>query len=201
MTEEDKKRKPEKNVDRRVIKTRKAIEDALSRLLLNTEYSKITVSAIAREANINRKTFYLHFSSVDDIFDTMTLNHAEKTRERIEKIGLFEKLPLDVDAIAKELGNMYRGARLFNPVFVSKYPVARVTAIFQPMWEDIINKERKLHGLKPLKNANYYAHYILSGVFHTYEYWYNSGDDTPFDEIAQVVAKAMAQGLNGALEE
>ena len=201
MTTQNKKGKPEKKVDRRVLKTRKSIEEALSHLLLNTEYSKITVSAIAREANINRKTFYLHFKSVDDIFDAMTLDHAKKTRERIAKIGLFEKLPLDVDAIAKELGNMYRRARLLNPVFVSKYPVERVTAIFQPMWEDLINEERKLNGLKPLKNSNYYAHYILSGMFHTYENWYNSGDDTPFDEVAQVVAKAMAQGLSGALEK
>lgn len=56
--------------DKRVVRTRAAISKAFSRLLDNMPYSKITVSAIAREANINRKTFYLHYSSVDDLLKT-----------------------------------------------------------------------------------------------------------------------------------
>ena len=47
-----------KKIDRRVLKTRQAIEEALASLILKTDYDKITVSALAKEANINRKTFY-----------------------------------------------------------------------------------------------------------------------------------------------
>ena len=56
-----------KKIDRRVLKTRQAIEEALASLILKTDYDKITVSALAKEANINRKTFYLHYDSVDDV--------------------------------------------------------------------------------------------------------------------------------------
>ena len=63
-------------VDRRVARTKKAIEDAFEKLVAETDYSKITVSAIAKEANINRKTFYLHYSSVEDVLDSMTKRSA-----------------------------------------------------------------------------------------------------------------------------
>ena len=54
--------------DRRIIRTKKAIDAALDKLLTEKDVSKITVSAIAREADIDRKTFYLHYSSIEELF-------------------------------------------------------------------------------------------------------------------------------------
>ena len=47
-------------IDRRVLKTRAAIKAALDKLVKEQGMDKLTVSALAREANIDRKTFYLH---------------------------------------------------------------------------------------------------------------------------------------------
>ena len=85
-----------KKIDRRVLKTRQAIEEALASLILKTDYDKITVSALAKEANINRKTFYLHYDSVDDVLDTMTKRHAQKTMERIKQAAILDHRALDV---------------------------------------------------------------------------------------------------------
>lgn len=64
-------------VDRRIVRTKKAIDAALDKLLEESDISKITVSAIAREADIDRKTFYLHYSSIDELF----MHRSEKTIE------------------------------------------------------------------------------------------------------------------------
>ena len=64
-------------VDRRIVRTKKAIDAALDKLLSEKNLSKITVSAIAREADIDRKTFYLHYSSIDELF-------AHRSEETIE---------------------------------------------------------------------------------------------------------------------
>lgn len=53
--------------DKRVVRTEKAMRAALFKLLQERDYEKITVSALAREAGIDRKTFYLHYGSVDDL--------------------------------------------------------------------------------------------------------------------------------------
>lgn len=69
--------------DRRVRKTRKAIQDAYFRLLEQKRTGKITVSEITREADIDRKTFYLHYDSVQDVIREFT---EAKTREVLKRL-------------------------------------------------------------------------------------------------------------------
>ena len=189
-----------KKTDRRVLKTRQAVENALANLILKTDYDKITVSALAKEANINRKTFYLHYDSVDDVLDTMAKRHAHNTMERIKASGILDTVPLNIDGVAHEIGESYRETRLLNPLFMKKLPKKHLIAAMTPSWVEAIKRERAAHGLEPMENAEYYARFILGGMFEAYESWYNSGDDVPFAEIARIVAKAMTRGINGILE-
>ena len=48
---------------------RKAIREAFFKLMENQDYHKITIASVAREADIDRKTFYLHYRSVSDLVD------------------------------------------------------------------------------------------------------------------------------------
>lgn len=55
-------------VDRRIGKTKKAIKSALLSLMENKEASAISITELSELANINRKTFYLHYQSIEDVF-------------------------------------------------------------------------------------------------------------------------------------
>ena len=55
-------------VDRRVARTRRNIFYAFFRLVQTKPISEITVSELARHADIDRKTFYLHFQTVEDVY-------------------------------------------------------------------------------------------------------------------------------------
>ena len=46
-------------VDRRVLRTRKAIHTAFIELLAEVDFDKITITALAKRADIDRKTFIL----------------------------------------------------------------------------------------------------------------------------------------------
>ena len=59
----------EKKIDRRALKTRKAICSAFSQLLAEKELHKITVQEIADKADVNRVTFYKHYLDVYDLYD------------------------------------------------------------------------------------------------------------------------------------
>ncbi len=55
-------------MDRRVVKTKNSIYQAFFRLVQTKAIDDITVSELARMANIDRKTFYLHYQTVQDVF-------------------------------------------------------------------------------------------------------------------------------------
>jgi AcrR family transcriptional regulator len=65
--------------DRRIEKTIKATETAYFELLSEKKNDRITITELADRANIDRKTFYLHYNSVDDVID----RHSRATVARI----------------------------------------------------------------------------------------------------------------------
>lgn len=62
------------NMDRRKKKSRQAIELALLELLGSKKIDEISISELAEAADVNRKTFYNHFSSVTEVLDNVEEN-------------------------------------------------------------------------------------------------------------------------------
>lgn len=57
------------NNDRRIRKTKKALREALAKLLSEKELHNITVQELADTADIHRGTFYAHYQDVYDLFN------------------------------------------------------------------------------------------------------------------------------------
>ena len=58
---------PQKPVDRRVERTRQSLQNALSELIMEKGYEKVTVQDVIDRANVGRSTFYAHFESLDQL--------------------------------------------------------------------------------------------------------------------------------------
>lgn len=70
MTSE--KQKTEKNMDLRSVKTRRLIKQTFLELIKEKGYQHITVTDIAARALINRKTFYFHYETIEELYGEMT---------------------------------------------------------------------------------------------------------------------------------
>ena len=67
-----------KSIDRRIVRTKLAIQAALVTLIKEKGFEALTVNDIAELANINRGTFYLHYK---DKFDLLEQTETEILKE------------------------------------------------------------------------------------------------------------------------
>lgn len=58
--------------------TKKAIAYSLKELLLEKPLSKITINDITERCDINRQTFYYHFSDIVDLVEWISIEDADK---------------------------------------------------------------------------------------------------------------------------
>ena len=79
--------KPKRN-DLRTKRTIKNIRYAFCELIMEKKYSQISITELADLAEINRKTFYLHYSSLDELIGEMEHEIADSyldyTAEELE---------------------------------------------------------------------------------------------------------------------
>ena len=86
--------------DRRSLRTRQQLSEALIELILEKGYSAITVNDIIEHANVGRSTFYAHYRDKDDLLvgeldrvvDVLSqhISHEAHTKELLfPSLGLF----------------------------------------------------------------------------------------------------------------
>lgn len=77
----------ERKTDLRVIKTRKAIKDTFKEMVMEMDASKITIKELTDRAQIHRKTFYLHYTSIEALYEDILQEMAEQYFEKMDKIA------------------------------------------------------------------------------------------------------------------
>lgn len=103
------------NIDRRIQRSRTAIEDALLKLIREMGYNAITVEDICKEADVGRSTFYAHYTGKDDLkrqsidkkFRRIGSDYADVTRPSGSSQSPFG-FTLSFFAHAQERSDLYR---------------------------------------------------------------------------------------------
>ncbi|HEY0154445.1 MAG TPA: helix-turn-helix domain-containing protein [Longimicrobium sp.] len=113
-----------KGVDRRVVRTRRALGDALMRLLQERSLESITVQDVLDAAGVGRATFYGHFRGKQDLL----LSHFESVMEWMDA-----RLRLDPPGSRR----VAPVAEIFAHVARAREPIAAVAASGQldALWD------------------------------------------------------------------
>ena len=175
-------------MDRRVIKTREAIQQAYFSLLREEDGKKVTIAEIARRADIDRKTFYLHYVSVDDIV-------KDFSESRLDKVFSI----MDEEAF---LGTAFNIGRLFvavNEEFgenVEFYRYMARSKNFDPLWEEmevILNQKIVEIYAKILKTAKeeieVYARFYSAAFVAVYRDWLKGNLDVSLEMLASLTER------------
>lgn len=78
-------------MDKRKQNTRDRIRKAYLDLLSEYNHHKLTVTALAKQANIDRKTFYLHYDTMDDVMMDCSRQVINRLVEILEMQNFFQQ--------------------------------------------------------------------------------------------------------------
>ena len=189
-------------IDRRIVRSRNAILSAFERLLMEKPLADITVSAIAREANVDRKTFYVHFGTVDGLLDAIAVDVVEMIVDSVEKTlasmdGDTNERALGAAAIFfKTVNEALCNNLVLNRQLIENIPLddfmARLRA---PLEHEIAERDLLPHGLKD-EMFDYYLAFLLSGIIGIYRTWALSDDSVPIERVSEVANDLTLNGLS-----
>lgn len=188
-------------VDRRVARSHAAILGAFEKLLGERPLSQITVSAIAREANIDRKTFYTHFGSVDGLLDAIAQGVVTQIADAVElavgdaAIEGGERACEAVHVLFRAVNAAIRDNLLLNRRLVENLPADDLMSRVRGSLEREISARRLLPDDLLDELYDYYVSFILSGIVGIYRAWALSDGSVPLERVSRVADDLTVRGL------
>ena len=74
-------------MDIRVRNTMTSVRKALVDLMGEEKFENITISMLCKNANISRKTFYMHYASLDDVITDIGMDIYNQMSDRFKSKG------------------------------------------------------------------------------------------------------------------
>lgn len=184
--------KKNKTIDRRIVRTKLAIRDALVALIKEKGFDTLTVRDIVARADINRGTFYLHYK---DKFDLLEQTETE-ILEGIQHIFL-QANSLDSGNVAKSeslqqfliimLEYVKEHANLIHAILGLQGDYSFIARIRSMLEQNL--KEGALSGLNA-ENFLVPREYLIAYVFHAHlgvlQSWLAAGCKETPQEMARI---------------
>ncbi|MCC8080724.1 MAG: TetR/AcrR family transcriptional regulator [Lachnospiraceae bacterium] len=185
--------------DRRIKKTKASLHQAFYELLKKKNYSDITVKELAEEADITRKTFYLHYNTLDDLLREFMAERYERLQKPMEDMDLFSE-DFDYFAFFTHLYDLFlENHDLIKKLMDdqnSRYVMQRVMDE-----NENLNFERtKVHfDLRP-EILRIYFRYYTRGISGTFLEWFTNPDAIPLEEFVDTVRNINLQMRDALLK-
>ena len=185
--------------DRRVVRSKRAIVQAFERLLLERPLEEITVSAIAREAGVDRKTFYQHYGSIDGLIDAIAAEAVGYVLDAVEEArsaadgGDDERFSMFFSRVNEVVcRDIAVSRRYFESVPTDKL----LEHMREPFARGIIER-RLLARDVPDAYVECCTSYVLGGLIAAYRSWLLSNRSMPIEEMVSMVGILVEHGAAG----
>lgn len=180
--------------DRRVRRTKKQIRDALTVLMAKKNIADITVTELTREADIDRRTFYLHYNNIYEIVEEVEQEAVANLRESIEGAKRGEDLFKAFTAIMEANIKYYDTIIKDRSYYVLEHDCKEflkqaLTAQFRPV--------SKLDD----NTFDFYLEYVASGIINMYTHWIREEKPFPAEQLTEMVRKATVESWQKLSEQ
>ena len=188
-------RKMSEKMDRRKQYTRMVLKESLLDLLKEKSIASITIKEICTKADINRSTFYAHYSSQYDLLDSID---DEFTEDMVKTLNQYN--------FSKEDEAYQMTEKIFEYI-ASKSDICRIllsenTEVQFQKKGMMIAKEYILKNFIPHKQVDaetfeYLSIFFVSGSIYMIKNWLESGMNKTPKEMAGLLNEFLNRGLRG----
>lgn len=186
--------------DRRVERTRNAIISAFKEMIVEKEFKEITIKELAERANINRKTFYLHYESMEEILFDLTLEISDLLFDILNEKGFFTSGQFDVSILVDAIDTLINS----NYDLTKKLVSANSYRFFTRNIKDLV-KESFIRKVKNRVNVsshimNLTGDYIALGVSKVLKDWFEDPQGMSSTDIAKLASSLIYGSIKGSIE-
>ena len=187
------------HIDRRVVKTKRAIKEAFAKLLTQKDINDITISDIAAEANINHKTFYNYYGGIYEVVGEIEDDIVRLIDKEVTGIGFQNSLQSPYLVFEKLTKVINTDTDFFGYLLGMNANVSLESKI-----ADLLKSKFKMFVLQDVEiselRLNLMAEFIISGMVAVYRRWFNSDRSEPIETISKEMQLLAFEGLNGFLD-
>ena len=191
-------REPAKKIDRRVVKTKKAIHNAFAKLLTEKELNDITISDIAELADINRKTFYNYYAGIYEVVDEIEDGIVQTLRDALDGADIREALKNPYLFFNKLTSIINTDPEFYGHLLSMRGNVSLVTKISAAMKESLRDAVMSQFSA-PRGTVDLILDYSLTGMLSVYQNWFNSDRNISIEELSRILSLLCFRGLVGIL--
>lgn len=165
----------------------KILKEAYLALVLCMPQNKITITAITDHAGLNRKTFYSHFETLDDLVFEIEQDYLEKVSEKLDAI--------DPDDLVLGIEVYYEALDTDDPA-MKKLLYGDDSGFFYSFTTDVTSLPFFMHFCREEKYQSLMTGY-LSALTGIYLRWKKKAPDVrePLKELAEKSANIIETGL------
>ena len=187
------------NTDLRVQRTKKILKDTFNEMIVTTDFEKITIKDLCDKAMINRRTFYLHYSSIEDILEDFISDYTHEYYDLIKDFNPIE----EVDELVKSYFTYSEEkGMMFERINTSpNFEYIRLRMIQKV--EDYALSDNNFHMLKKFDeiSQNLIHSFINWSCVGLYREWVKNGRRLPMDEAIKLSANLIKNGLKATVKE
>lgn len=180
--------------DRRVRRTRYAIHSAFRALVARDGFRNITVSALAREANIDRKTFYLHYRGLDDLMAEEIRQIADQVAAALMPVSKGSAMAVNLRETLERVADLFLADREFFRSVFAEAPLDRVIEALVPAIRSRVIAQGVLPAFRDTAALDNLIRFYVGGVGAVFFHWFLGEDggrdiDGMVDDVRRLVGE------------
>lgn len=186
--------------DRRTVKTKKAIHVALASLMAERSIDDITISEIAKRADINRKTFYNYYGGIHMLLGEIEESILADFRDALSGVAFASPRQMARDSFNRLHSVLSKNLNFYRFLLLSdknSYFSARISASLCTMIKEMMQAHTGVDDAK----VEVIIQYTLAGIFAGYRFWFSSDKRTSAESLFTMIEQLCFNGANSFFPE